>query len=143
MTVYNKNASRRRLVPERNQDDAILWSPPRGPWPIPPVMRVRWKRAATAARRGRRGRLVWDVIWMTNMHHPVDRASNHMFQNGPWTDRSMVPIVVWVTFDTEIPVVPSLIAIHGSHNYFLTARFLGVLLTFFLTVVSLGITEIS
>ena len=65
-----------------------------------------------------------------------------MFQNGPWTDRSMVPIVVWVAFDTEIPVVTSLIAIHGSHTYFLTARFLGVLFTF-LTVVSLGITEIS
>jgi hypothetical protein len=142
MTVYNKNASRRRLVPERNQDEAILWSPPRGPWPVPPVMGVRRVRS-TAARRGRRGRLVWNVIGMANMHHPVDRASNHMFQNGPWTDRPMVPIVVWVTFDTEIPVVPSLIAIHSSHNYFLTARFLGVLLTFFLTVVSLGITEIS
>ena len=106
-------------------------------------MRVRWKRAATAARRGRKGRLVRNVIGVTHMHHPVDRASDHVFQNGPWTNRSTVPVVIWVTFDTEIAVVPSLIAIHGSHTYFLTARFLGVLFTFFLTVVSLGITEIS
>lgn len=76
------------------------------------------------------------------MHHPVDRASNHVFQNGPWTDRSMVPVVTRVTFDTEIPVFPGLATIHGSHTYFLGARFLGVLFTF-LAVVSLGITEIS
>ena len=80
---------------------------------------------------------------MAHMHHPVDRTADHVFQNGPWTNRSTVPVVIWVTLDAEIAVVPSLIAIHGSHTYFLIARFLVVLFTFFLTVVSLGIAEIS
>ena len=96
----------------------------------------------TAARRGRRGRLVRDVIGMTHMHHPVDRTADHVFQNGPWTDRSTVPVVIWVTFDTEIAVVPGLIAIHGSHTYVLTARFLELDLVC-LTVVSFGMTEIN
>lgn len=127
---------------ERNQVVPISWSPPRGPRPVPPVMRVRWKRAVTAARRGRRGRLVRDVIWMAHMHHPVDRTADHVFQNGSWTNRSTVPVVIWVTFDTEIAVVPSLIAIHGSHTYVLTARFLELDLVC-LTVVSFGMTEIN
>ena len=96
----------------------------------------------TAARRGRRGRLVRDVIWMAHMHHPVDRTADHVFQNGPWTNRSTVPVVIWVTFDTEIAVVPGLIAIHGSHTYVLTACFLELDLVC-LTVVSFGMTEIN
>lgn len=96
----------------------------------------------TAARRGRRGRLVRDVIWMAHMHHPVDRTADHVFQNGPWTNRSTVPVVIRVTFDTEIAVVPGLIAIHGSHTYVLTACFLELDLVC-LTVVSFGMTEIN
>lgn len=79
---------------------------------------------------------------MAHMHHPVDRAADHVFQNGPWTDRPTVPIIVRIPFDPEISVVPSLIAIHGSHTYALTARFLELDLVC-LTVVSFGMIEIN
>ena len=76
------------------------------------------------------------------MHHPVNRASDHVFQNGPWMDRPTVPIIVRVSFNPEIPVLTCLIAIHGSHTYVLTARFLELDLVC-LTVVSFGMTEIN
>lgn len=103
---------------KENQVVPISWSPPGIPRPVPPVMRIRRKRAVTAARRGRRGRLVRDVIWMAHMHHPVDRTADHVFQNGPWTDRPTVPIIVRIPFDPEIAVIPSLITIHGGHSLF-------------------------
>ena len=102
------------------------------------------RRAATSTRWRRRVRLIRDVVWVTYMHHPVYRASNHVFKNGSWTDWSMVPVIIRVAFYPEIPVLASLIAIHGSHIYFLDARFRGPVLGLTcLTVVSFGMTEIN
>jgi hypothetical protein len=96
---------------------------------------------SAAAARGRRG-LVRDVVRMAHVHHPVYRASYHVLDDGPGTDRAVVHVVVRVALDAEVPVIASLTAVYSSHNHFLAARFLVAVLTF-LTIVSLGITEIS
>jgi len=67
-----------------------------------------------------------------------------MFKYGPRMNGTMISVIVRVPFYPKISVVTRLIAIHGSHIYFLGARFREPVLGLTcLTVVSFGMTEIN